>query len=94
VFDAGRGNLQRLLQAKVPLNEIHALFLTHLHSDHVVGIPDMLLTGWLFGRSEAPFRVWGLRGKTENSALSYFNKARRSGRCAIYVPSASISAFS
>jgi ribonuclease Z len=62
VFDAGRGNLQRLLQAKVPLHEIHALFLTHLHSDHVVGIPDRLLTGWLVGRREAPFRVWGPRG--------------------------------
>jgi len=62
VFDAGRGNLQRLVQAKVPLKDIHALFLTHLHSDHVVGIPDMLLTGWLFGRREVPFRVWGPRG--------------------------------
>jgi ribonuclease Z len=62
VFDAGRGNLQRLLQAKIPLNEIDALFLTHLHSDHVVGIPDMLLTGWLVGRRDVPFRVWGPRG--------------------------------
>jgi ribonuclease Z len=61
-FDAGRGNLQRLVQAQVPLKGMHALFLTHLHSDHVVGIPDMLLTGWLFGRREVPFRVWGPRG--------------------------------
>ena len=62
VFDAGRGNLQRLVQAKVDLKDIHALFLTHLHSDHVVGIPDMFLTGWLIGRRETPFRVWGPRG--------------------------------
>jgi ribonuclease Z len=62
VFDAGRGNLQRLVQAKVPLKDVHALFLTHLHSDHVVGISDMLLTGWLYGRREVPFRVWGPRG--------------------------------
>jgi ribonuclease Z len=62
VFDAGRGNLQRLVQAKVDLKTIDALFLTHLHSDHTVGIPDMLLTGWLVGRRETPFRVWGPRG--------------------------------
>jgi ribonuclease Z len=62
VFDAGRGNLQRVVQAKVPLKDVHALFLTHLHSDHVVGISDMLLTGWLYGRREVPFRVWGPRG--------------------------------
>jgi len=62
VFDAGRGSLQRLFQAKVPLKDIHMLFLTHLHSDHVVGIPDLMLTGWLFGRRENPFRVWGPRG--------------------------------
>ena len=62
VFDAGRGNLQRLLQARVNLKDVHALFLPHLHSDHVVGIPDMLLTGWLVGRREAPFRVWGPKG--------------------------------
>ena len=44
------------------MKDVHALFLTHLHSDHVVGIPDMLLTGWVNGRRQMPFRVWGPRG--------------------------------
>lgn len=61
LFDSGRGATQRLHQINVPLAEIDALFLTHLHSDHVVGIPDLWLTGWLRGR-EVPFRVWGPRG--------------------------------
>lgn len=68
VFDAGRGNLQRLVQAKVDLKSIHALFLTHLHSDHVVGISDMFLTGWLIGQRETPFRVWGPRGTKDMMA--------------------------
>jgi ribonuclease Z len=44
---------------------VNALFLTHLHSDHVVGIPDLWLTGWLrtrFGGRTNPFSVWGPRG--------------------------------
>src|SRR5882672_5951119 len=38
LFDAGRGALQRLFQMQVPIKDVHALFLTHLHSDHVVGV--------------------------------------------------------
>ncbi|HMC26137.1 MAG TPA: MBL fold metallo-hydrolase, partial [Candidatus Udaeobacter sp.] len=36
-------------------------FLTHLHSDHVVGIPDLWLSGWLLGRSK-PLPIWGPQG--------------------------------
>jgi ribonuclease Z len=62
LFDAGRGVLQRLFQIQAPLKELRALFLTHLHSDHIVGLPDFWLTGWLTGRPEVPLRVWGPRG--------------------------------
>lgn len=68
VFDAGRGVSQRLWQAGVPLPRMDALFITHLHSDHVVGIPDLWLTSWLtgaYGRRETPFRVWGPAGTRE-----------------------------
>jgi ribonuclease Z len=61
LFDCGRGAAQRLEQLKVPFAEVTALFLTHLHSDHIVGIPDVWLTGWLQGR-KVPFRVWGPAG--------------------------------
>ena len=39
LFDAGRGATQRMWQIKVPFGKLDQLFLTHLHSDHVVGIP-------------------------------------------------------
>ena len=51
LFDCGRGATMRLYQLKAPFADLNALFLTHLHSDHVVGIPDFYLTGWIFGRS-------------------------------------------
>lgn len=41
LLDCGRGATQRIEQIKIPFTEIDALFLTHLHSNHVVGIPDL-----------------------------------------------------
>ena len=63
VFDAGRGALQRLTQLGVRWQDVQGLFLTHLHSDHVVGFPDLWLTGWLVapGR-KLPLSVWGPSG--------------------------------
>ena len=53
LFDCGRGAVIRLSQAGVKASEIDAVFLTHLHSDHVVGLPDLWLTGWFLGRNDA-----------------------------------------
>ena len=63
LFDAGRGALQRLAQTKVRWRDVDGVFLTHLHSDHVVGFPDLWLTGWLSGAGrDRPLKVWGPRG--------------------------------
>ncbi len=61
LFDCGRGVVIRLTQTGINPKEIDGLFLTHLHSDHVVGIPDLWLTGWFLGRSR-PLRIWGPQG--------------------------------
>lgn len=61
LFDCGRGAAQRIEQLRIPFTQIDALFVTHLHSDHIVGIPDLWLTGWTRGR-KVPFQVWGPDG--------------------------------
>ena len=61
LFDCGRGLVIRLTQAGLSPKDIDGLFLTHLHSDHVVGIPDLWLTGWFLGRSK-PLPIWGPQG--------------------------------
>jgi ribonuclease Z len=65
LVDAGRGASIRLYQLGVPMGRLDALLLTHYHSDHTSGIPDVWLTGWLtshFGTRIKPFRVIGPTG--------------------------------
>ena len=65
LFDFGRGCTIRLWQLGIPLGSIGAHFLTHHHSDHTVGLPDLWLTGWLrppYGRRTVPFLLYGPPG--------------------------------
>jgi ribonuclease Z len=41
LIDCGRGASLRLWQLRIPLGDVTAVFLTHLHSGHTVGIPDL-----------------------------------------------------
>jgi ribonuclease Z len=69
LVDAGRGNTVRLFEigGGALLSGITSVFLTHLHSDHVVGVPDLWLTGWIFGRTR-PLEVVGPAGTVELAA--------------------------
>ncbi|MDP1580383.1 MAG: MBL fold metallo-hydrolase [Candidatus Didemnitutus sp.] len=50
LFDAGAGVMRRLAAAGLPINGVTATFFTHLHSDHTLGYPDVILTTWVMGR--------------------------------------------
>ncbi len=74
LFDCGRGVLLRLEQAGVPTESVTKLFLTHLHSDHVVDIPDLLLTPWAARTArKLPLEVWGPAGTV--SMMDHLQKA-------------------
>jgi len=73
LFDCGRGTMQRAYQVHKQTQGYDKLFLTHLHSDHTTGIPDLWITGTLMGRHDNPLRVWGSRGIS--SMTSYLEKA-------------------
>ena len=55
LFDAGRGTVTRLAQLGRPalITQIDHVFLTHLHSDHIMGLADLWHTGWLQGRKHS-----------------------------------------
>jgi ribonuclease Z len=61
IVDAGRGIGMRLAAAGNPWSSIEAVFLTHLHSDHIDGLPDLFHSTWEFGKGE-PFQLYGPKG--------------------------------
>jgi ribonuclease Z len=76
IFDLGRGSTIRLFQKKIPLGSITAHFITHLHSDHVVGLPDMWLSGWIgtpWGSRKSPMVLYGPKGTV--AMTEYLTKA-------------------
>ena len=63
MFDAGRAAMLQAKKSGANLKSLDKLFLTHLHSDHVTGIPDVRLTGFLAPSFRAtPMKVWGPEG--------------------------------
>ncbi|NLU64014.1 MBL fold metallo-hydrolase [Rhodococcus sp. HNM0563] len=69
VFDAGRGASIRLNQLGVPIGTIDGVFLTHFHSDHVNGLADLWLTGYIpaLGGREGSFHLYGPPGVSQIS---------------------------
>ena len=61
LFDAGPGVERRLAAARLPINGVTALFLTHLHTDHTLGYPDLIFTSWVMGR-RTPLQAYGPPG--------------------------------
>lgn len=46
-FDAGRSTMLRLVEAGTDAHDLDALFVTHVHSDHLVGLADVVMTRWV-----------------------------------------------
>ncbi len=63
IIDAGPGIVRRAAAAKIPMTSLCIAFLTHLHSDHTVGLPDLMLSPWVLGRT-TPLAVYGPPGTT------------------------------
>ena len=61
LFDAGAGLMCQVNAAGLPISGPEAVFITHLHSDHTLGYPDLILTSWIMGRA-SPLQVYGPRG--------------------------------
>ena len=62
LVDAGRGVLMRLAGAAVVPLQLSAVLLTHLHSDHIVDLNDVVTTRWVMSPTPAPLPIIGPPG--------------------------------
>jgi len=76
LFDCGEGTQQQLMRAEqVRSGGIEAIFITHLHGDHLFGLPGLLSSLGLGGRRD-PLTVYGPRGLAAYlKAIPYFGIA-------------------
>jgi ribonuclease Z len=67
LIDCGRGVQQRLTAAGAGANGLSALLLTHLHSDHIADLGDVIITRWVttFTPDPAPLQIIGPPGTAE-----------------------------
>lgn len=62
VVDAGRGVIMRLVGAMCPPAFISAVILTHLHSDHICDLNDIITTRWISSPAATPLPIYGPKG--------------------------------
>jgi ribonuclease BN (tRNA processing enzyme) len=79
LVDCGPGVVRRAAAAyaggvsELKVSNLSRLFVTHLHSDHTVGYPDIIFTPWVLGREEQleVFGPEGILAMTENILAAY-----------------------
>jgi ribonuclease BN (tRNA processing enzyme) len=73
LVDCGPGVVRRAAAAGIAVSRLARLFVTHLHSDHTAGYPDVILTPWVLER-DVPLEVYGPSGidaMTEHVLAAY-----------------------
>lgn len=62
LFDAGRGMTFALARLSIRTSTVNKVFLTHLHSDHIVSLPELYLFPWASDGRRTPLQIWGPKG--------------------------------
>lgn len=65
LVDAGRGVIMRLVGALCPPAAVSAVLLTHLHSDHICDLNDVVTTRWVSSPEATPLEVFGPPGTSK-----------------------------
>jgi ribonuclease Z len=74
LVDAGRGATMRIAATPLKYEDMRGVFVTHLHSDHTAGLPDLFITSWQFGRDTRPLPLYGPAGidRVATAMLQFF----------------------
>ena len=65
LFDCGEGTQHQFLRAPVSVAQVTHVFLTHLHGDHLFGLPGFLSSRSLQGGAKSPLTIVGPEGSQE-----------------------------
>lgn len=67
LFDTGRGAAQRMYECGIPFKAIDKIFYTHIHSDHIEGLPTLWMSPWFLVKKTNPLTIYG---PTETKAMT------------------------
>ncbi len=70
LFDCGEGTQQQILRSPLRLSQLERVFITHVHGDHLFGLPGLLSSRSLQASATTPVTVYGPAGVAE-----YVNKS-------------------
>lgn len=71
LLDCGEGTQRGLRKAGISLQQIEAIFITHVHGDHIFGLPGLISSMSMLGR-KSPLRVYGPAALA--SFISFFSE--------------------
>ncbi len=73
LFDCGEATQHQILRSPLRLSQLQTIFITHLHGDHIFGLPGLLASRSLQGGSETPVTIYAPRGMQEflKASLDY-----------------------
>ena len=80
LFDCGEGTQHQLMKSNIKSSQIKKIFITHMHGDHIYGLPGLLATLGLSGKSEG-IEIYG-----PSELRSFINSALSSSFCKLSFP--------
>ncbi|MBO8234358.1 ribonuclease Z [Prochlorococcus marinus XMU1419] len=80
LFDCGEGTQHQLMRSKIKSSQIKKIFITHMHGDHIYGLPGLLATLGLSGKSKG-IEIYG-----PSELKDFINSALRSSFCKLSFP--------
>ena len=80
LFDCGEGTQHQIMKSNIKSSQIKKIFITHMHGDHIYGLPGLLATLGLSGNSKG-IEIYG-----PSELRNFVNSALKSSFCKLSFP--------